>query len=161
MNYSDYEAQALGREAETAGDNLMTLSRWIDESPRNAARSPEARTWGRLAKIQEEAGEVISAYISYTGQNPRKEPNNAALVDVGDELLDVALTALAAYEHLSGNQGIALFDLFEHIKKVDRRRIEKLRQDATTPGGAQAAASLLDPPLGANSPFHGIDVIAT
>lgn len=75
---------------------LVALSRWIDGG--NAHRDPEAVTWGRLAKITEEAGEVIEAYIGMTGQNPRKGVTHAR-GDVVAELLDIAATALGAVEH--------------------------------------------------------------
>ena len=86
---------------------IATLSEWIDAG--NAGRDPEAATWGRLAKITEEAGEVVAAHIGATGQNPRKGVTHVQ-ADVAAELLDVALTALAALEHLRGHdrQSLAL-----------------------------------------------------
>lgn len=98
---------------------ITDLSRWVDEAPKNAARDPEARTWGRLAKVCEEAGEVIAAYIGATAQNPRKGRTHD-MAAVEEELLDTALTALAAYEHVTGNQKLALHDFFEFI--VMRRK---------------------------------------
>src|SRR5690349_288750 len=83
------------------------LSKWIDDSRENYKREPEAKTWGRLAKIAEETGEVIAAYIGYTSQNPRKGYSHT-FDDVLKEVLDVALTALCAAEHLAGNKGDAL-----------------------------------------------------
>lgn len=93
----------------TTQQHLADLSGWIDSH--QGGRDPEAITWGRLSKITEEAGEVISAFIGYTGQNPRKG-RYASDQDVVAELLDVAVTALGAVEHLTGNQGEAmtLFD---------------------------------------------------
>ena len=107
--------------AEDAADCITRVSRWIDMAPANVARDREAATWGRLAKIQEEAGEVIAAFIAYTGQNPRKPQKVDGLNEVARELLDVALTALAAYEHLTGHHGIALADLFRHARNVHAR----------------------------------------
>jgi hypothetical protein len=83
---------------------LAGLSRWIDESPANAARDPEAALWGRVAKVGEEHGETIEALIGATGQNPRKGIT-CGMGKVEDELLDTALTALCAVEHLNGNDG--------------------------------------------------------
>src|SRR5689334_23119738 len=100
---------------ELAGVQLAQLSEWIDAG--NAHRDPEAITWGRLAKIAEENGEVIEAFIGATGQNPRKGVHGT-MGDVVKELLDVALTALAAVEHLSGNRGDALAALTNHIDHV-------------------------------------------
>lgn len=84
---------------------LVALSKWIDAG--NAHRDPEAITWGRLAKLTEESGEVVAAYIGATGQNPRKGVTHD-LDQVGKELLDVAITALGALEHLRGHDGQAL-----------------------------------------------------
>lgn len=93
---------------------LAALSRWIDDHPANAARDREAALWGRIAKVTEEAGEVVAAFIAVTGQNPRK-PASGSLDDVTKELLDVAVTALAAVEHLRGNDGGALGALDGHV----------------------------------------------
>src|SRR5690625_494790 len=79
---------------------ISDLSEWIDEA--NSQLPPEAATWARLAKITEEAGEVVTAHIGATGQNPRKGVTHTR-ADVEEELLDVALTALAALEHLRGH----------------------------------------------------------
>lgn len=84
-----------------ATDCLVGLSSWIDAG--QGDRDAEAVTWGRLAKVSEECGEVVAAYIGATGQNPRKGRTHT-LGDVQDELLDVAVTALAAIAHLHGNQ---------------------------------------------------------
>ena len=97
---------------------LVALSEWIDAG--NAHRDPEAVTWGRLAKITEEAGEVIAAYIGATGQNPRKGVTHDT-ADVVAELLDVAVTALGAVEHLRGHDGAALDLLAAKIVTVAER----------------------------------------
>lgn len=99
-------------------DALVRLSQWIDAV--NADRDGEAVTWGRLAKLTEESGEVIAAFIGATGQNPRKGVTHT-IADVGDELLDVAITALGAYEHLTDHQGLALRRLTEKINAVAAR----------------------------------------
>lgn len=100
------------------GNNLALLSRWIDDA--NGHRDSEARTWGRLAKIGEEFGEVIAAYIGVTNQNPRKGITHTD-VDVRGELLDVAVTALAAYEHMTGNGGRSIYALTDHIDHLMHR----------------------------------------
>jgi NTP pyrophosphatase (non-canonical NTP hydrolase) len=97
-----------------AQECLVALSRWIDDAPQNRARDPEARLWGRVAKVAEEAGEVTAALIGMTGQNPRKGVTHAR-TDVEKELLDVAVTALCAVEHLRGNSGSSLAALEEHL----------------------------------------------
>lgn len=97
---------------------LVQLSQWIDAG--NTHRDPEAVTWGRLAKITEEAGEVIAAYIGATGQNPRKGITHDT-THVIDELLDVAVTALGAIEHLTDHHGEALPRLEAKLLHVARR----------------------------------------
>ena len=100
--------------------NLAAISAWVDYG--NDHRDHEAITWGRLAKITEEAGEVIAAFIGATGQNPRKGITHG-MGDVESELLDVALTALAALEHLTGNEGRSMGMLSEHIRRVAVRSL--------------------------------------
>jgi hypothetical protein len=97
---------------------LVALSKWIDEG--NANRDPEAITWGRVAKVSEEAGEAIAAYIGATGQNPRKGVTHT-IDDVTEELLDVAVTALGAIEHLRGHDGASLSLLDGKIARVAAR----------------------------------------
>ncbi|MFI2077536.1 MazG-like family protein [Streptomyces triculaminicus] len=87
-----------GRTAETAA-LVRAVSQWIDDSPDNRVRDAEALLWGRVAKVSEEAGEVVAALIGATGQNPRKGVS-ATMGDVERELLDVAMTALCAVAHL-------------------------------------------------------------
>ena len=88
---------------------LAYLSRWLDES--EGDRDAEAVLWGRVAKVSEEAGEAIAALIGATGQNPRKGITHT-YDDVVDELLDVAITAMTAVEHITGNDAKSL-DLFQ------------------------------------------------
>ena len=102
------------------GEQLAALSAWIDTSTANQARDPEARLWGRVAKIGEEAGEAIAALIGATGQNPRKGVTHT-LADVRAELLDVAVTALAAVEHLNGNDATSIDALTEKLDRLIER----------------------------------------
>lgn len=104
-------------EPAVTGALLAGLSRWIDLSPANAVRDQEALTWGRLAKVSEEAGEVIAAFIGATGQNPRKGVTGG-LDAVRAELLDVATTALCALEHLDGCPGTSMSQLTAHVRAV-------------------------------------------
>ncbi|EWS79853.1 hypothetical protein BF93_09250 [Brachybacterium phenoliresistens] len=97
---------------------IAELSAWIDRG--SAHRDPEAVTWARLAKITEEAGEVVAAYIGATGQNPRKGVTHAH-ADVEAELLDVAITALAALEHLRGHDARSIPLLEEKVAATLRR----------------------------------------
>ena len=97
---------------------LTALSRWIDAG--NADRDPEALHLHRVIKVGEEAGEVVSALIGWLGANPRKGQTHS-LDDVIDELLDVAVTALGAIEHLTEHDGTALHRLAEKILRVAGR----------------------------------------
>lgn len=97
---------------------LKVMSDWIDDA--NAHRDPEAQTWGRLTKVCEESGEVVAAFIGATGQNPRKGVSHT-MGDVQEELLDVALTALAAYHHLVQGNLSPTLQLEEHTRKRMKR----------------------------------------
>lgn len=81
---------------------LHATSAAIDAGGDNPGRDAEAATWGRVAKVGEEAGEVIAALVSVFGHNPRKSAR-LGLGDVQRELLDVAVGALLAVAHLNGN----------------------------------------------------------
>lgn len=112
-----------------AAAQLAAISQWVDDAPENLARDPEARRWGRLAKVAEEAGEVISAFIGATGQNPRKGVC-ASEAEVVKELMDVAVTALCAAEHMTGNHGQSLGLLFEHILFLHKRAQDVVAREA-------------------------------
>lgn len=84
--------------------SLTGISTMLDSHLGYQSTDPVAVTWGRIAKIGEEFGEVIAAYIGATGQNPRKGVTHTS-ADVFTELLDVAIAALGAAEHLRGNDG--------------------------------------------------------
>ncbi|GAA3142408.1 MazG-like family protein [Nonomuraea roseoviolacea] len=102
---------------------IHALSAWIDQSPDNLHRDPEALLWGRVAKVAEEAGEAINALVGVTGQNPRKG-RSATRKELEYELLDVALTALTALAHLRADEPepAALLDLLAgHAEAVARR----------------------------------------
>ncbi|MFE9886834.1 MazG-like family protein [Streptomyces scopuliridis] len=71
----------------------------------------------RILKVTEEAGEVASAYIGMTGQNPRKGVTHT-IEDVQGELCDVILTAAVALASLSDDPA-GVFDA--KIRKVTER----------------------------------------
>jgi hypothetical protein len=100
------------------GKRLAALSTWIDAG--NAHRDSEAQLWGRVSKVTEEAGESIAALIGATGQNPRKGITHT-MIDVCEELLDVAITALGAVEHINGNWGNSLELLDSKVDEVCKR----------------------------------------
>lgn len=100
--------------------SIASVSAWIDNAPVNRQRDSEAATWGRLAKVAEESGEVIAAYIGATGQNPRKGVTNDEHA-VARELMDVAVTALAAWEHMTGHRGVCIDALASHVQGLTIR----------------------------------------
>lgn len=104
----------------TTAEKIAAISRWVDEAPCNRDRDVEALGWHRVAKASEEAGEAISAWLVYTGGNPRKEPA-AGVGAVIEELLDTAVAALGAVEHLTGNQGNAMIFLASKVDAVHVR----------------------------------------
>lgn len=89
-------------QVEDISDIVYAVSDWIDAA--NAQRDPEALLWGRVAKVSEEAGEVVAALTGATGANPRKG-QHGRMADVERELLDVAMTALCAVAHLHRDDG--------------------------------------------------------
>lgn len=99
----------------TTAEVLADLSTWIDTT--NQHRDPEAILWGRVAKVSEEAGEAIACLVGATGQNPRKGQTHS-LEDVIEELLDTAVAALGAVEHITGNTGTSLALLLDKIDRV-------------------------------------------
>ncbi|WP_205304605.1 MazG-like family protein [Nonomuraea montanisoli] len=102
---------------------VHAVSAWIDQSPDNLHRDPEALLWGRVAKVAEEAGEAINALVGVTGQNPRKG-RSATRQELEYELLDVAMTALTAVAHLRAEDpepADLLGLLGGHVEAVARR----------------------------------------
>jgi NTP pyrophosphatase (non-canonical NTP hydrolase) len=88
------EADAIMTTEQPATDPWPTIARltaWLDD--RNGSSTPETSL--RLLKVTEEAGEVASAWIGMTGQNPRKGVTHTA-GDVADELCDVITAAMVA-----------------------------------------------------------------
>lgn len=124
------EERAAVTRADLISRRLSDLSEWIDCSPANENRNDEALLWGRVSKVTEEAGEAVTALIAATGQNPRKaHAGQGDYTPVAKELLDVAVTALSAWAHVScfytsGNQDLPLDPiraLSEHLAIVHRR----------------------------------------
>lgn len=99
-------------------EHLVALSRWVDAG--NAHRDPEAITLHRVIKVAEEMGEAVTALIGALGANPRKGIDGT-LENVLEELLDVAVSALGAYEHIDAHQGRAYDELGAKIIRVAQR----------------------------------------
>lgn len=114
------KAVSDGAQYQQAVANVVKMSKILDEW--NAELPASTQIWQRSGKIGEEFGEVIDALIGMQGQNPRKGVYKT-IEDVKKELLDVAITALGAYEHVTENHGYAISDLFVQLSEV-RIRLE-------------------------------------
>lgn len=90
-----------------SGTKIAALSRWIDGSYPPEMIGTELHVRRRVDKLMEEAGEVGQAVGGYYGENPRKGKTHER-EDILAELLDVAVTALGAYESMTGNTGSSL-----------------------------------------------------
>lgn len=86
------------------GTHIRQFSVAIDQ------RTPDdpGATLFRLAKIAEQAGEVLGDYIRHERRNVIKEDGDVTRDEVADRVLSVAFSALACYEHMTGNNGEAL-----------------------------------------------------
>lgn len=82
--------------------SVARLSAWIDGSY-PVEIDPELHLRRRIDKLMEEVGETGQSLGGYTGENPRKGVTHTR-EDVMGELLDVAVTALGAWEHMDGNR---------------------------------------------------------
>lgn len=102
----------------STAESIAALSTWIDGH--NSHKDHDLQIWERCGKVGEEFGEVVEALIGAMGQNPRKGLTHN-LTDVIEELLDVAITALGAVEHLIGNQGDSIRLLENKVARVAAR----------------------------------------
>lgn len=103
----------------TIGSKVALLSQWIDASyPEDMDLELVLRR--RVGKIMNEVGEVAQALEGFTGENPRKG-KFASADDVMEELLDVAVTALGAWEHMAGNLGNCDLALSDKLDKIIHR----------------------------------------
>jgi NTP pyrophosphatase (non-canonical NTP hydrolase) len=82
----------------------------------------------RLLKLVEEVGEVGSAYIGVTGQNPRKGVTHTN-EDVASELCDVMLSAAVALHRFTDKPEYAFG---EHVKSVAQRARNTYDRESTS-----------------------------
>lgn len=104
----------------SAQQDLTRISRLLDAGVPDP--DSEGQMWHRVAKVAEESGEAIEAMIGHTARNPRKGHSHDA-GHLVKELLDTAVSALGAVEHIHGNpdEGIAFVLLAEHLAFVKER----------------------------------------
>lgn len=100
--------------------SVAAISKWIDESPGYSGLDPEAHLWRRCMKIVAETGEAHDALCGMIGENPRKGITHTK-DDLLGELLDVAVAALGAVEHLTGNEGKSSDMLMDKIEFILER----------------------------------------
>lgn len=97
---------------------LVEFSEYIDN------RQPdEGLTTIRLAKIAEQAGEMLGAHIRHQGRNILKEDHTVTEDDVAARVLSVAFCALAAYEHLTDHAGRSMSDLITLIGDMHAKTV--------------------------------------
>jgi hypothetical protein len=85
-------------------DEIEAYDNYLDNSVSFEYKDqPLAQDWARISKVAEELGEAIQNFISYTGQNPRKEVR-FALDEVLKEMADVAGTAILCIQHFTKNK---------------------------------------------------------
>lgn len=102
------------------GGKIATLSEWIDGSYPPEMIGTELHQRRRLDKLMEEAGEAGQALGGQWGENPRKGVTHTA-DDVDGELLDVAVTALGAWESRNGNHGYSIAALYDKMDGLLKR----------------------------------------
>lgn len=121
----------IGDGTERLAADVTRISRLLDAHLGYATTDPVGIAWGRISKVAEEYGEVVAAYIGATGQNPRKGVTHTR-EDVVKELIDVAIAALGAAEHMRGNDGGAVAVLAERARFVADRIETAVEQPGTS-----------------------------
>jgi NTP pyrophosphatase (non-canonical NTP hydrolase) len=84
--------------------DIVAITQWLDK----ASGTIPGDDAMRVMKLSEEVGEVVSAYIGMTGQNPRKGITHTQ-ADLCLELADVAITAMCAIAHFT-RQGYGTYN---------------------------------------------------
>lgn len=97
------------------------LDAWLDDNVSEPYKQHSlAQDFARVAKVSEEAGEAIDAFIGWTGQNPRKG-NYATREDLLNELADVALTGIYAIQHFTKGSNETLARLLDRARHHQER----------------------------------------
>lgn len=105
-------------------NDLAQVDTWLDEYVSDEYKlHPMAQDWARIAKIGEEFGEVIDAYIALTGQNPRKH-GPGSMTEVMKKLTDVAYTAILAMLHFTKDPVVVGKLMADANVRLSRRMIE-------------------------------------
>lgn len=97
------------------------IDRWLDsEVHPDYQDQPLAQDLARVAKVSEESGEAISAFIGMTGQNPRKGVINSS-DDLFTELAQTALTAILGIQHFAKNTTVTRAIIRQALKTLESR----------------------------------------
>lgn len=100
---------------------VAMLDEWLDNHVSEWYRQePLGQHWARIAKVGEEYGEAVAAFIGHTGQNPRKGFTHTRR-DVLDELVDVYITAILAIQHFTKDTAVTeqiISERWEYRKKA-------------------------------------------
>lgn len=96
--------------------DVQAVSAWIREQNAGTWTDPSVH----LIHLQEEVGEVASAYIGMTGQNPRKGVTHS-LDDLISELADVAITALCTITVISGHPLEPAYAISAKLQRIMER----------------------------------------
>lgn len=100
----------------TLSNDLAEFSAYIDDQNEREYSTANERAYARVAKITEEAGELSGALLRYNGHNVIKEDGEPTAEDIGKHMLSVAITALGAYEHWTGNRGTSVRALEAQVR---------------------------------------------
>jgi NTP pyrophosphatase (non-canonical NTP hydrolase) len=111
-------------------DAIEAIDEWLDrEVAEEYKDQPLAQHWGRTAKVAEECGEAIAALIGASGQNPRKGICNT-YQDVVEELADVAITALCAIQHFTGDIDMTVDTVENKLTRIIERASIQMKETA-------------------------------
>jgi hypothetical protein len=83
---------------------IELIDKWLDEkTSQQYLDQPLAQDWARCSKVIEELGEAIQRLIGFTGQNPRKQPEDVdgEKMQFLFEMTDVIFTAIACMQHFT------------------------------------------------------------
>ena len=116
-------------------DDIARINAWLDRSNDGRIRSEHDDSM-RVMKIGEEYGEAVQAYIGMVGQNPRKGITHS-MEDLLGELADVAVTALCAIQHFTGDARVTRTVIAAKIAHISVRAglVDTPIYDATVTAG--------------------------
>jgi NTP pyrophosphatase (non-canonical NTP hydrolase) len=98
---------------------VKAIDEWLDAyAGLRYQDQPLGQDWARLAKVIEELGEAVQAFIGLTGQNPRKGVTHTSS-EVLDELADVVFTGILCMTHFTKNT--------DEVQRILRAKLAKIK----------------------------------